>query len=735
MKALFAAVLSATVLLVLSTFAAAQDEPAATIPAATATSTPATSPADAEVKAAKTRMEIIEKISPSLVRVEYTLQYDKGRTPFEELVLEERPLERAGFLLSPTRVICDDVTAHPRYIKSIRVRFGDQVVTAKPIAWAKDCRATLLELAEPLKTAKPLAFDANLAGPYYTVTYGKADQEWATTVETMAPSTTATDTQRKFINMPVRVVITDKSGRPVAVSFKDEGPLDGSWKGSPLDWGWWSAEQMEQMTKKVQATADQSLLRATITFRSARKDARTPQENPGPGEINNLAVLIAPQTVLVMMYSDPKYTARIERIMIHPNDGSEAVPATFAHSMTDYGCLIATLEKPLAAKAAAPLELTCDDALAYRHKLLLTAEVLIQGETRTAFYGHSRIDSYVASWRQQIFPKISTETYDYFFFNTDGKLVIMPMYRRNKVSLQGKQRIDHPLDTPVCYVKEAIDKLPASADKHNVPLTEEQENRLAWLGVELQPLDRELARLKNVAHLTRDGASGAMVSFVYDDSPAAKQGVKAGDILLRLHVADQPKPIEVIGDPARFRGPFPWSNYDELPESSYDRIPTPWNPAESLCNRVLTDLGFGKEFQAEFVRDGNTFQRPFVVAESPMHYNSAATYKAPGMGLSVRDLTFEVRRYFQKKSDAPGVIVAIVTPGGKAAVAGLKPYEIITQVNEVPVKDVKHFEQLIKDQGELRFLVSRMTQGRTVKLKASATSEPAPKATKTDDSE
>ncbi|HYV28369.1 MAG TPA: hypothetical protein VFA77_12600, partial [Candidatus Eisenbacteria bacterium] len=89
---------------------------------------------------------VVKAIAPSLVRVEYMLQYDKGQIPrglswgercpncgqthgsnLDEFVRDERPLETVGFLLSPTTVVTEDIETHPRFIKSISVRFGEQL--------------------------------------------------------------------------------------------------------------------------------------------------------------------------------------------------------------------------------------------------------------------------------------------------------------------------------------------------------------------------------------------------------------------------------------------------------------------------------------------------------------------------------------------------------------------------------------------------------------------------------
>ena len=91
--------------------------------------------------------------------------------------------------------------------------------------------------------------------------------------------------------------------------------------------------------------------------------------------------------------------------------------------------------------------------------------------------------------------------------------------------------------------------------------------------------------------------------------------------------------------------------------------------------------------------------------------------KSDVLGLTVRDLTYDVRRYTQRREPEPGVVVSRLEPGGKASVAGIKPYEIVTHVNDQPVPDVGAFQRLASAPGELRLSIKRMAKGRIVTLK------------------
>jgi S1-C subfamily serine protease len=79
-------------------------------------------------------------------------------------------------------------------------------------------------------------------------------------------------------------------------------------------------------------------------------------------------------------------------------------------------------------------------------------------------------------------------------------------------------------------------------------------------------------------------------------------------------------------------------------------------------------------------------------------------------------MTYEVRRYFQSAADDPGVVVGAVETGSRAAVAGLKPYEIITAVNGAPVRSAEGFEEAVAAGGEVSLTVKRMFQSRVVQV-------------------
>ena len=343
----------------------------------------------------------------------------------------------------------------------------------------------------------------------------------------------------------------------------------------------------------------------------------------------------------------------------------------------------------------------------------------MRGDKRVARFQHARASSFEVGWGQRVFPADANRA-GQFLVTPAGALLTVPVGRRERGEGRGFRDND-ALPLAATEVAAIVGALGQHTDPGNVPLSEERENWLAWLGVELQALNRELARAHNVSDQTDEGRSGALVTHVYPDSPAAAAGIVAGNVLLRVHLPGKAQPVEVrLEEQWQHQEAFPWHKLDEVPEQYYERIPQPWPPVENTLLRLLTDLGVGAKYGADFAQDGKVARKEFTVVEGPACYESAKRYQADALGLTVRDLTFDVRRYLQKKPDEPGVVVSRVAPGSKASVAGIKPFELITHVNDQPVLSVADFEKQLQAGGDLRLSVRRMAKSRLVNLQQSA---------------
>ncbi len=684
---------------------------------------------------------IAAAVENSTVRVQYTLRHDKGEAPYgggwtylcancgnwhsqdlDDLIAEERVAERSGFVLSATTVITADPLIDPRFVERIAIRQGDELIAARPAAFGVDQPAMLLELDRPLTKAEPLRFDAAQTGPLFAVTFQEQNGVWTTSVNLFTQQLHVARDGRRFHSTPTSCVLVGAEGFAAGISMSSEVPADDSWKGDPRDWPWLSLAELDALHGRVDRLADEVVVRVSLSLRSPKQsDQSDPYGYNGDGdaatERNEAGVMIDGGRVLVLAMLKPKVTARLERITVHTPDGQK-LPATFVGSLRDYAGFVAELDQP---RSLSPT-LSRADLTRMRFALLPSAEVTIPGEARIAYYNHQRIRSFEVGWKGRLYPSVGASQGNEFVFDRDGRLVALPIARRPKVSVEDRWGGAWPVMTSSAYLADVFDDLEGNIDPGNVPLSAEEENRLAWLGVELQPLDTELARANEISDQTNDGAMGALVTYVYEGSPAAEAGLDLGDVLLRMHVADHPKPIDIqlVDEYMWAYQAFPWDQLDEIPDEYFDQIPRPWPSAENTLNRLLTDLGFDTEYQLEVWRDGQVIELSMAVSESPAHFDSAKRHKSEGIGVTVRDLTYEVRRYFQRAPDEPGLIVSRIEPGSKASVAGLRPFEIITHVNDQPVQTAADFEQRISAGGELRMAVKRMTRGRIVKVSIAA---------------
>jgi len=271
---------------------------------------------------------------------------------------------------------------------------------------------------------------------------------------------------------------------------------------------------------------------------------------------------------------------------------------------------------------------------------------------------------------------------------------------------------------PVARLAGILDD-PSSVDTTRKPLSEDETKKLVWLGIEMQDITKDLARAKNVSLATKGGQVGVVVTHVYRDSPADKAEVKPGDVFVRFKMPSQVKPIDV-----RMRdedgAEFPWARLDEVPDEAFERLPLPWPSQDNSLTKVLTEIGAGRKIAAEFIRDAQPRQVEFALEFGPPDYNAAASYEDKASGLTVKNVTYEVRRFFKMKDDEPGVVVADIKRGSKASVGGIKPRQMITAVNGKAVADIDEFKTAMAVGGEVSLTVKWMSRTRVAKMKLAA---------------
>ncbi len=687
---------------------------------------------------------IAELVRPSLVVVEMWLKQDRGETPegylmgergyrnaFSQFIDDERPIELPGYLIAPNLVVARDPEIPRRFIAAITVRSGDVHVDATPTAWLSEDGGMLLTLAGPIASAKPLSFlaaDAKATMPLTTVHAQDWDGVWTLLVggpqrevsDGFALEIVGSGAVAVATSEPDAVTV-DANGATVRVDLTGRRLATPVLPANPALWPNVSAETMTRLASETRQRTDESILRATLHFRSPRKsavarDLTTADGSDAATELEALAVVLDDGNVLVLANLQPSVTARLERVeLIDSTDHSHS--AEFLATLRDWGAFLA---KP--AESLSPgLTLNATDLSAWRNRLLMASSVRIVGRNRVSDPIHLRLGAFEAGWRGIRFPIGLPQESSAFLFAPDGSLAALPLNKREQPGATRNRfnRSGQNLScTPASVLARALDSLDSSRDVTNIPLTEEEESRTGWLGALVQPLEPELARANGVAEFSRDGEFGGLVTLVYANSPAAKAGIEPGDVLLSITTPRRDRPIEIAfmeGD-LGFTGVFPWDRLDELPEEYYDQIPAPWPPIEDSLNRTLTALGIGSRYLLEFAHDGTLTTKELTVELSPPHYGNAPKFEDTAMGMTVRDLTLEVRQYLNLTDDAPGVVVSKLEPGQRASVAGLRPFEIITEVDGQPVTSAAVFGTLVEGKKDLKFTVKRAQKERVVKV-------------------
>jgi serine protease Do len=194
----------------------------------------------------------------------------------------------------------------------------------------------------------------------------------------------------------------------------------------------------------------------------------------------------------------------------------------------------------------------------------------------------------------------------------------------------------------------------------------------SWIGIRIQGLTPELAQSYGL-----NGTSGALVSEVVPQGPAALAGLKEGDVILS------------------FDG-------KELRRST--DLPL-----------FASMAGIGKEVPLKVWRAGKETTMKVKLSEFPDGQARADGSPAGGeaapaqLGMTVGDITPQVQRELELDADK-GVVVKDLEPSGLAARAGLRVGDLVLSVNGQEVRNSKGFAasvKSIKSGGVMRLQIQR----------------------------
>jgi serine protease Do len=195
-----------------------------------------------------------------------------------------------------------------------------------------------------------------------------------------------------------------------------------------------------------------------------------------------------------------------------------------------------------------------------------------------------------------------------------------------------------------------------------------------WLGVSIQDVDQEIASAMKLP-----SAGGILISDVRPGTPAAKGGLRRGDVVLRV---------------------------DGIAVSSTGQF-----------RNMIAASGAGKKVTLEILRDGKPATVAVELGEMPDTESAALPGGGPNApqggsaldGLTLQAITPEARRAFGIPDDVQsGVVITRVDPKSRAARAGLRPGDVVLEVNRAPVDTIQRFNELYsKSKDGVLLLVNR----------------------------
>ncbi len=193
-----------------------------------------------------------------------------------------------------------------------------------------------------------------------------------------------------------------------------------------------------------------------------------------------------------------------------------------------------------------------------------------------------------------------------------------------------------------------------------------------WLGVAIQDVDQEIADAMKLP-----SANGILLSDVKPGTPAAKAGLARGDVVLKVDG-------KVVDTSGQFRN-------------------------------VIAASGSKHKVHLDFLRDGKANASDVELGEMPDVDAAAAANSSKSTqtgaldGMALEGITPQTRSAFEiDDSIKQGVVITRLDPNSNAAHAGLRPGDVVLEVNRVRIDSPQRFQELYsKSKSGVLLLVNR----------------------------
>jgi serine protease Do len=196
--------------------------------------------------------------------------------------------------------------------------------------------------------------------------------------------------------------------------------------------------------------------------------------------------------------------------------------------------------------------------------------------------------------------------------------------------------------------------IPINMAKDLLPQLKEGKVVRGWLGVMIQTITSDLKD-----KLGLKDKKGALVADIPPGGPADKAGIKRGDVIVS----------------------FDEREIEEMKDLPY----------------IVASTPVGKTVTVEVIRKGRTksIQVEIGTLEEEKEPTKVAE-ASPDLGITLKELTPELARNFDL-SETSGLVVVQVARNSPAAAVGMRPGDIILEIDQEPMKGLEHFIDKIKN--------------------------------------
>ncbi len=196
--------------------------------------------------------------------------------------------------------------------------------------------------------------------------------------------------------------------------------------------------------------------------------------------------------------------------------------------------------------------------------------------------------------------------------------------------------------------------IPINMAKDLLPQLKKGKVVRGWLGVMIQKITPDFKE-----KLGLKDEKGALVADVTAGGPAEEAGIKRGDVIVS----------------------FDGEEIKEMHDLPY----------------IVASTSVGKKVTVEIIRKGKKKSLQVKTGELKEEEDESPVVSeaSPNLGLMVKEVTPELARNF-RLSETSGLVVVQVENNSPAGEAGMKPGDIILEVDQISMKDLAQFNQKIE---------------------------------------